>query len=429
MRGSILPSWNGAKPDAQHLLKGDEDISFWSWVLGEPAGTPPVPEDYHPGDPEGVVFEGEDTYSRALPQPVPSAWSGWPGSWAPPNWDTNSSMNKLVDAAWTCIDLNSSVMASMPIYRLRNGAIMEPLTWMSNPDPLIYTSWQEFAKQLYWDYQLAGEAFVLPMARGSDGYPMTFRVIPPWLVNIEMRRGTRTYQVGSEDVTGEILHIRYQSNTVDAHGHGPLETGGARMTSVGLLQRYADNLAQTGGVPLYWLGIERKLSKSEAQDLLDQWVESRTVHAGHPAILSGNASLNQAQSMNAHDMALLELSQFNESRIAILLGVPPFLVGLPGAGGLTYSNVTSLFDFHDRSSLRPKANMVMSALSGWALPHTQILEVNRDDYTRPDFNDRCAGYKTLVEIGVLTKDEVRVMERFYGQTTTSAAVALTGGDS
>ena len=33
--------------------------------------------------------------------------------------------------------------------------------------------------------------------------------------------------------------------------------------------------------------------------------------------------------MNPRDMALIELSQHNESRIAILLGVPPFLVGLP----------------------------------------------------------------------------------------------------
>ena len=28
-------------------------------------------------------------------------------------------------------------------------------------------------------------------------------------------------------------------------------------------------------------------------------------------------------------MAMLEIEQFNESRIAVLLGVPPFLVGLP----------------------------------------------------------------------------------------------------
>src|SRR5262249_6115289 len=161
--------------------------------------------------------------------------------------------------------------------------------------------WHEFAKQLFWDFQL-GEAFVLPMAHGADGFPLRFRVVPPWLMNVEMRAGTREYHLGNVNVTGEVLHIRYQSNTADARGHGPLEAGGARLTAAGLLQRYAQRIAETGGTPHYWIGVDRRLSTSEASDLLDQWVESRTRHAGHPALLSGGASLNQMQSMSAKDM-------------------------------------------------------------------------------------------------------------------------------
>ena len=68
-------------------------------------------------------------------------------------------------------------------------------------------------------------------------------------------------------------------------------------------------------------------------------------------------------------MALVELSQLTQSRIAVLLGVPPFLVGLPSGGdSMTYSNVTALFDYHWRAGLRPKAQAVMSALSEWLLP-------------------------------------------------------------
>jgi hypothetical protein len=48
----------------------------------------------------------------------------------------------------------------------------------------------------------------------------------------------------------------------------------------------------------------------------------------------------------------VELSQWNESRIAVLLGVPPFLMGLPSGGdSMTYSNVQSLFDYHWRAGL------------------------------------------------------------------------------
>lgn len=393
-----------------------------SGVTPNANGTP----GYNPGDPNMVDVSAFSDLpeSRALPWIQPSAWSGYPESWSTPNWGMQNQIRSLVDVAWACIDLNSSVLSTMPVYRLRNGRIIESVPWMANPDPDIYTSWQEFAKQLFWDFHL-GEAFVLPMASGSDGYPIRFRVIPPWLVNVELHAGRREYSIGSLDVTNEILHIRYQTTTDDARGHGPLEMAGARQVTIGLLQRYTQNLAETGGVPLYWLGIDRKITESEARDLMDRWIESRTRYAGHPALVSGGATLNQAKTMNASEISLLEMTQFNEARLAILLGVPPFLVGLPGAtGSLTYSNIEQLFGFHDRSSLRPKAAAVMSALDSWALPGPQTLELNRDDYTRPSLGERAKAYKIMIEAGVMTPDEARAMERLDGEPSASR---LTGG--
>ncbi|MQB02235.1 MAG: phage portal protein, partial [Actinobacteria bacterium] len=107
------------------------------------------------------------------------------------------------------------------------------------------------------------------------------------------------------------------------------------------------------------------------------------------------------------------------------LGVPPFLLGLPSGGdSLTYSNVSSLFDFHDRASLRPKAMAVMSALSHWALPRGQSVELNRDEYSRPSFRERAEANAILHDRGVLSTEEWRVMERLVGG---SSPAALTGG--
>lgn len=383
------------------------------------------PAVYSAGDPDGFEYVAAPVEDRALPILSASAWDGWPSGWDTPDWKSSVGINKLADVAWTCLDLNSNVISSMPVYRLQNSRIVEPTGWMSNPDPTIYTSWQEFLKQLMWDFMM-GEAFVMPVLTGYDGYPTRFRVIPPHFVDVELKGGTRQYKIGALDVTNEILHIRYQSSTTEPRGHGPLEAAGAKLSAIRLLQRYANNLAESGGVPLYWMSIERKITESEGRDLLDRWIESRAKNAGQPAIVANGAKLNQANSMNARDMALLELSQFNESRIAVMHGVPPFLVGLAGAAGsLTYSNIADLFDFHDRSSLRPKVRMVMEALSNWALPRGQTAELNRDDYTRLPFNERMVAYKTAIELGILTVEEVRVMERFYGEP---AAQALTGGN-
>lgn len=397
-------------------------MGFWSWMNN----TPSSPAD-NPGDPHGVQLEGEQIAARALPNVWPNSWDGWPTEWTPPNWQ-NMGINRLIDTAWDAIDLNSSVIASMPLYRLQYGEIIDSLPWMTNPDQNIYASWHEFCKQLMWDYHL-GEAFVLRMSsysgiNGSRGYPQTFRIVPPWLINVEMVGASRYYSLGGQDVTADILHVRYQTTTDDAHGHGPLEVAGHRLVASKLLHRYAEKVISTGGIPLYWVGVQRQLKKTEAVDLLEQWVETRTRHAGEPAILSGGAELHDTKSMSAREMTLLELSQFNESRIAIALGVPPFLMGLPSGGdSMTYANQEQIFGFHFRASLRPKIDAVMSALSGWALPRGQTVEVNSDWYTQPSLKDRFDAYKAGIEARFLRPEEARSMERLHGP---AAASALSG---
>jgi HK97 family phage portal protein len=418
-----------------------------SWLLGEPnhAGIQPNENppsdppsvggaDYSPGDPNGVEFVGSPVQQRSFPTFIPSPWDGWPAGWSTA-WDWSSRFNALVDIAWACIDRSAMVLSAMPVYRTRGLMVIEPKTWMTNPDPSIYTSWHEFAKQLFRDF-LMGEAFVLPIMRGSDGFPFTFRVVPPWMIHIEMARGVRRYQLGGAggtDVTDEILHIRYDSSTDSPRGRGPLEVAGGRKITAGLIEKYTREVVSNGGVPLYTLEAPEPLDEEEAQDLLNQWITSRRANFGAPPVLDNNVKLNAHQGMSPKDMAMIEIAQFTEARIAILLGVPPFIVGLPAGGdSLTYSNVSQLFEQHDRLSLRPMAAHVMGALSAWALPSTQAAELNRDEYSRPDFGERSVAYERLINVGVLSPQEVRVAERFQGEGPAAPPTpvsAITGGNA
>jgi HK97 family phage portal protein len=411
-------------------------VSFWSWLKGSPPdgitpnSTVESPEsvgpNYTPGDPDGFEVVGDTTYSRsAMPLPVPSPWDGWPQQWGVPDW-SNPKLTTLVDTAWDCIDLNASVLSAMPVYRLKAGVVISPLSWMKNPDPTIYSSWGEFAKQLFWDFQL-GEAFVMATDYYANGYPKRFRVMPPWAFKVEMDGGRRRYWIGSVNVTDDVLHIRYKSTSDGAHGVGPLESAGARLTTAGVLQRQMDEVARNGGVPPYILEVARRLTPDEANEVLGAWQDSRSrAGAGAPALATGGTNAKAMQVPSPKDMALLELAQFTEARIAVKLGVPPFLVGLPSGGdSMTYSNVSSLFDFHDRSSLKVKASHVMSALSWWSLPGDESIEMNRDEYTRPSLLDRANAYKALNEINALSGEEARAMERLHGDV---AASALTGGN-
>jgi HK97 family phage portal protein len=311
-----------------------------------------------------------------------------------------------------CLDLNASIISTMPPYATQDAGLVPSPAWLANPDPDVYTSWDEFAKQLWWDYQM-GEAFVICTSRFADGYPARFHVLEPWLVDVEMGAdGRRRYRIGSIDPGPDLLHIRYKSTSTSARGVGPLDAGRTRLVAAGLLQRYAATVISSGGVPYYALTHPQELSAKQIADLQDQWWTSRMNNLGMPAVLSGGVGIEQMQ-MSPEDMALLDLSRYTDSRIATLLGVPPFLVGLPSGGdSMTYSNVTSLFDYHWRAGLRPKVAPVVHALSQWVLPRGTYVEVNRDEYVRPDPYTRAQTWDILIRNGVLTPEDVAQLERF-----------------
>jgi hypothetical protein len=389
------------------------------------------------GDPDGVEIVGDVIEPRSLPSFYPSAWAGWPSSWSTPNWDMGSRFNELVDVAWACLDKNASALSTFPVFRTRDGRVIAPASWMVNPDPAIYSSWEEFAKQLFWDYQL-GEVFLMEMSSFSDGWPMRFRVMPPWAIHVEMSGGVRRYHIGDitgPDVTESILHIRYKSTSTDARGVGPLEAAGGRMLTAGLLAKYTREVVATGGIPVRTIETEKSLDDNEAQDLISQYLASRVQTPSAPPVFDGGAKLVDHAGVSPKDLTMLEISQFNESRIAVLLGVPPFLVGLPSGGdSMTYSNVSSLFDFHDRQTLRALAGHVMSAISYWALPAGQKAELNRDEYSRPPFAERADAWVKLVGAGIVDVETVQRAERLLGEgqatpeQVSAPITAITGGE-
>lgn len=351
---------------------------------------------------------------------TPTRWAGWPTDWLDATWDGDTKFSSLVDTAWACLDLNSSVIGSMPPYLTKAGQVIPSRSWMSNPDPDYYASWDDFAKEAFWEYQM-GELFLLSIARDFSGFPVRFRVIPSVFVTVD----SGGYRIGTWQVPdGDMLHIRYARQAGSRRGVGPLEVGGARMVAAATMSRHVGGLVESGIAPPYYIRTDKPLTKDQAIGVLDGYLATRAERPGQPAIMSGGSSLDAPPTKSAKEMALVELAQFTDSRIAILFGVPPFLVGLPSGGdSMTYSNVSQLFDFHERASLGPKVGAVSAAISRWALPRGTMFDLNRDAYTRPQAVDRANYYKTLADIGAVTAEEIRTMERMNGDI---APLALSG---
>ena len=96
-------------------------------------------------------------------------------------------------------------------------------------------------------------------------------------------------------------------------------SAGPRLVAAAALARYAQQFAASGGVPNAVLIHPDELTADQSADLQSQWVEARMSSLGLPAVLSGGVEFKTLQ-FNPTDMALVELSPWNESRIAVLLG-------------------------------------------------------------------------------------------------------------
>ena len=360
--------------------------------------------DEGPGRPRGLIHA--------------SPWDGWPSDW---NMPLLGRVEELTDIAWAALDLNASVFASMPVY-LVGASPNLPDEWVDSPDPDRYASWGDFAHSLLWDYML-GEAFVLATARYASGWPARFHVVPPWLMSVDLLGdGTRAYSIGNLRLDpADVLHIRYKSTTDNARGIGPLDVGRSRMLAATVLLRYMTEFVRGGAVPSGVLESEEEVSAKQAADLHDQWVTARMNRLGLPAVLGGGVTWKPTQ-INALDTALTDLAAYNESKIAVLLGVPPHMLGLPSGGdSMTYQSVSAIYDYHWRGGLRPKAQRVMLALSGWLVPRGTGVEVNRDEYIKPGPLERAQTWQLYVGMGVVTPEQVQIAERF----TTSSSTTFT----
>ena len=365
----------------------------------DPALNPPPtvgPPGATPGDPDGVILTGDDGPGWTPPRVNPVAWSGLPEDWFIP-WGGGSIQTPLTDVAWMCIDRNSWVLATCTPF-LKGAAPSTPTGWLGNPDPNFYTSWEEFAKEMFWDFWAVGEAFVWATSYYATGYPSAFHVVPPWMVQITIENGLRHYEIGGMDVDEDLLHLRYRSQVGIAHGMGPLEAGSSRIVAAQVLMQYATTLAAGGGIPIGVLEHPAEQSPAQAAQLKADWVTARASSIGEPAVLSGGLKFTPTQ-VNPNDMALTGLLDRQESRIAYLLGVPAELVGIPTqTDPMTYKNVSMWTDLHWQTGLRPVAKRVMSALSGWLLPGGTEIDLKRGDYVAPEPLERAQAAQILAGI-------------------------------
>lgn len=384
-----------------------------------------------------------------------SAWSGWPVDWATPpmeplgassysgtGYGRHNDLFGRVSTAMTAVDLNSRELGSFPVYGVKGSTPFELPDWRNNPEPELHDSWADFMHAAVNSLLLRGECITYATGRyaspapGVPGRVARFATLNPDLVDIELIDGRRVVSLAGEAIDpADVCVVRFQSWPGRMRGITPIEWLGSSLLTAGALERYAAGLANRGGIPWAVLHAKGHITGDQANDLQARWVTAGARRDGAPAVLGGDFEL-EPLTISPRDMALLELREFDERRIAAAFGVPAYLLNITQQG-LTYANASQLFAHHWQATLRPLADLLASAWSRWLLPRGSRLEFNPDRYVQPPLGERVQAWSVMHGIidpvsgaRAITVDEIRAAERMMPAATNEApesdAERLTG---
>jgi HK97 family phage portal protein len=202
--------------------------------------------------------------------------------------------------------------------------------------------------------------------------PDRMKVVPGangWPEAYEYTVGGQSVRFAQDVARGArpILHLAQFHPLDDHYGLSPVEAAATAIDIHNAASRWnkalLDNSARPSGALVY-TGAGGRLTGEQFERLKRELETSYegAANAGRPMLLEGGLDW-KALSLSPRDMDFIELKHVAAREIALALGVPPMLLGIPGDN--TYSNYQEASRAFWRSTVLPLVWRIAKALSGW----------------------------------------------------------------
>lgn len=333
-----------------------------------------------------------------------------------------------LSATWACVNLLAGTIASLPlmIYRTdRNGvrtvAKDHPLYWVLHDSPNYDQTAVDFWEFMAASIELHGNAFAeIEKRANGDVYSLT--PLRPDLVTTR-RLGNGDIEYRWTDETG-ALNVATQERVLHIRGFGGGPLGGASTLSVcrntfGAAQatdKAASTMFANGAMPSGVLSTDKTLTgpqRVEAERLLTEKFVG-AINAGRPMLLDNGVSWQQL-TISPEDAQMLESRKFSGEEICRLFGVPPAMVGYGDKSSNWGTGKEQDVLGFQKFNLRRRLKRIEQALQKQLLSSRDRLdgitiEFNLEGLLRGDSQARAAFYKSGLNDGWLTINEVRAIE-------------------
>ena len=209
-----------------------------------------------------------------------------------------------------------------------------------------------------------------------------------------------------------VLHMRLFHPVDDHYGFSPIEAASVAIDIHNQASKWnkalLDNAARPSGALVY-AAREGRLSPEQferlKQELQDGFAGAK--NAGRPLLLEGGLDWKPL-SMSPKDMDFIEAKHAAAREIALALGVPPMLLGIPGDN--TFSNYQEANRTFWRNTVIPLVSRAACALADWLSPaYGPTLDLQPDlDEIEALAPERDALWARLQATSFLTDEEKRL---------------------
>ena len=253
----------------------------------------------------------------------------------------------------------------------------------------------DFFEALYGHLALSGNAYVEPLAIG--GMVRELHLLRPdrvsivegrdgWIAAYDYRAGNVARRLPAEAAEGRLalLHLKLFHPLDDHAGFSPLGAAGAALDLHNAAGEWnkalLDNSARPSGALVYQPKDGGNLSPDQYERLKAELESgySGAVNAGRPLLLEGGLDW-KSMGFSPKDMDFIAAKNAAARDIALALGVPPMLMGIPGDN--TYANYQEANRAFYRLTVVPLLTRTTASLSAWlsqAYGETLRLEPDLD---------------------------------------------------
>ena len=197
---------------------------------------------------------------------------------------------------------------------------------------------------------------------GEDGWPEGYEY--------QVGTGFRRMHDDADANFPRIMHAKFFHPLNDHYGFSPIEAAGASVdvhnAASGWNKALLDNAARPSGALVY--------QNADANLSEDQYARLKTEletnfqgarNAGRPLLLEGGLDW-KSMALSPRDMDFVETKNVAAREIALALGVPPMLLGIPGDN--TYSNYQEANRTFWRQTVLPMVERMAGTITSWLAP-------------------------------------------------------------